>query len=63
MRPKSIKRCPNCSGIVPNFVMKELNLGIIYLVHMQNYLKNLHFLPPDTHTYGKFFQCTKRMIP
>ena len=40
-----------------NFNKKEFNtiprrqLGIIHLVRTQNFLKNLHFLPPDTHTY------------
>ena len=24
--------------------------GIVHLLHTQNFLENLHFLPPDTHT-------------
>ena len=32
-------------------VILVLVIGIIYLVHTQNFTKNLTFLPPDTHTY------------
>ena len=29
----------------------EITLGVIYLVHLQDFPKNQHFLPPDTYTY------------
>ena len=29
----------------------SIHLGIVYLVRTQNFSKNWHFLPPDTHTY------------
>ena len=48
---------------------------IIYLLRWQNFPKNEHFLPPDTHTFmcvsggiklhffGKFCECNTWMIP
>ena len=32
-------------------VLKVKLVGILHLVHTQNFPKKQHFLPPETHTY------------
>ena len=33
-----------------SIILNELLFGIIHVVRTRNFLKNLHFLPPDTQT-------------
>ena len=32
-------------------ILRYMYIDVIHLVRTQNFLKNEHFLPPDTHTY------------
>ena len=38
-------------GLLFTYFESSQNQGIIHLVLTQNFLKNWHFLPPDTHMY------------
>ena len=55
-------QCPSFRKGTSILVLLNESKGIIHLVRMQNFPKNIHFLSPDNF-FGKFCARTKLMTP